>query len=162
MTDDQTPASTPSRRSIVILAVLGALFVIIPFMFWRQTWFGRRLSDQEMQTYLADRGHPRRIQHALSQMSGLMTSGDPKARTWYPMLIELAGHPSTRIRLNTAWVMGQDNTSEQFHQALLNLLKDPELMVRRNAALSLVRFHDASGRAELVNMLKAYCVRSSG
>ena len=50
--------------------------------------------------------------------------------------------------------MGQDNTRPEFHQALLPMLHDPAPMVRANAALSLVRFGDASGRPQLVLMLQ--------
>ena len=57
------------------------------------------------------------------------------------------------LRLTAAWVMGQDNTAPEFHQALLHLLADPDPMVRRNAALGLVRFADASGHDEIVAML---------
>jgi hypothetical protein len=56
--------------------------------------------------------------------------------------------------------MGQDNHSELFHRTLRGLLADSELMVRRNAALSLVRFADASGRAELMGVLEPFNVRA--
>src|SRR5262249_31297326 len=65
-----------------------------------------------------------------------------------------------------AWVMGQDNTSEDFHRALLSLLNDSEPLVRRNAALQLVRFADAngkpdaSGRPELRAMLQPFEAKS--
>jgi HEAT repeat protein len=52
--------------------------------------------------------------------------------------------------------MGQDNKSLEFHDALRKLLDDPEPMVRRNAALALARFGDASGRAELQAMLRPF------
>jgi hypothetical protein len=54
--------------------------------------------------------------------------------------------------------MGQDRSSEEFHAALLPLLKDPDAGVRHNAALSLVRFNDASGRTELTAMLESHTV----
>src|SRR5205807_455893 len=50
----------------------------------------------------------------------------------------------------------QDNKSEDFHRALIDLLKDTEPLVRRNAALQLVRFGDASGRPELREMLQPF------
>ncbi len=56
--------------------------------------------------------------------------------------------------------MGQDNKSEEFHQALLTLLNDTEPLVRRNAALQLVRFGDASGRRELRAMLQSFETKS--
>ena len=54
--------------------------------------------------------------------------------------------------------MGQDNKSEEFHQALLSLLNDNDPLVRRNAALQLVRFGDGSGKARVT--LDAAIVRS--
>src|SRR6185503_9097041 len=56
--------------------------------------------------------------------------------------------------------MGFDNKSQEFHEALLKLLRDPEPIVRRNAALALVRFEDSSGREELLAMLKPYVLKA--
>jgi acetyl/propionyl-CoA carboxylase alpha subunit len=127
---------------------------------WEQTWFGRTLSDAQMQRYLQDERHPRNMQHALSQVSDRILRGDAKVREWYPRVAALAHHPAISIRSTAAWVMGQDNTSDLFHQTLLEQLKDPDLMVRRNAALSLVRFQDSNGRLELLGILGDYAVRA--
>ncbi len=50
--------------------------------------------------------------------------------------------------------MGQDTSGSGFHEALLKMLADPSLMVRGNAALSLVRFGDASGRPQILELLQ--------
>jgi hypothetical protein len=52
--------------------------------------------------------------------------------------------------------MGQDNQSPEFHAALLKQLSDPNPMVQRNAALSLVRFGDPAGHALIAGMLAPY------
>src|SRR5271156_6952717 len=52
--------------------------------------------------------------------------------------------------------MGQDNTAPEFHQALLPMLQDPNPMVQRNPALSLVRFQDDSGHSQILSMLQTY------
>jgi pyruvate/2-oxoglutarate dehydrogenase complex dihydrolipoamide acyltransferase (E2) component len=57
-------------------------------------------------------------------------------------------------------VMGQDNKSQEFHQALISLLNDAEPLVRRNAALQLVRFGDGSGRPEFRAMLQPFEAKS--
>jgi HEAT repeat protein len=57
--------------------------------------------------------------------------------------------------------MGQDNSSEEFHAALLKLLEDSEPVVRRNAAVQLVRFKDARGLSELRAILKPYEVQAA-
>jgi Biotin-requiring enzyme len=54
--------------------------------------------------------------------------------------------------------MGQDNKSAEFHVALAKLLADPNPMVQSNAALSLVRFGDDSGHAQIVAMLRPYAM----
>jgi len=140
--------------------IAAAALVLMPFLLWQQTWFGRTLSDTETGRYLADEKHPRRIQHALSQISDRIREGDSSVRKWYPQVAALGQHPQGAIRVTSAWVMGQDNTSEMFHQKLLQLLHDREPMVRRNAALALIRFGDPAGRTELLGMLVPHTVRA--
>ncbi len=135
------------------MAVAVAL-VVVPFMFWYQTWFGRGLTNGEMEQYLHDDQHPRKVQHALTQISTRMAQGDSTIGRWYAQIAALARHPDGKVRTMAAWVMGQDNSSEVFHRALLDCLEDPDYMVRRNAALSLVRFGDARGRPELMKILE--------
>ena len=155
-------AEAHRKRSSRILVVVAILCVLVPFLFWRGTWFGRPLSEEEMGRYLSDRQKPRHSQHALVQIGQRIERGDATVERWYPQVIQLAGSPSPEIRVTLAWVMGADNHSEQFHRALLGLLKDTEPLVRRNAALSLVRFGDAAGRPELLNMLRPSAGRGSG
>lgn len=150
----QTQAA-PSKRNLVI-AVVPILLVAITFLFWYQTWFGRELSDQDMTQYLTDASVPHKTQHALTQLAERMAKGDAKARQWYPLVIRLAAKPDPGFRVMAAWAMGQDNKAEEFHVELLKLLADGEPMVRRNAALALVRFGDASGRTELHALLEPY------
>jgi len=153
-------AEARPRRPTFFLLIVALASVLVPYLFWRGTWFGRTLSDPEMEKYLADQEKPRQIQHALVQIGERIGRGDPAAKRWYPRVIELARSPHEEIRNTLAWVMGADNRSEEFHRALLGLLPDPEPLVRRNAALSLVRFGDASGREEILAMLRPYAVRA--
>src|SRR4029077_2703802 len=48
----------------------------------------------------------------------------------------------------------QDISGPGFHETLLKMLQDSSPMVRGNAALSLVRFGDASGRLQIVALLQ--------
>src|SRR5689334_24670007 len=143
------------------ILILAALFVAATFLAWYFTWFGRELSDAEISQYLADEKNPRHVQHALLQIEQRMERGDASAKNWYPQLIALSHSHETEFRLTVAWLMGFDNSSPQFHEALLKLLKDSEPIVRRNAALALLRFNDASGREELVSMLRPYLVKAN-
>ena len=83
-----------------------------------------------------------------------MARHDGTVTRWYPQLITLSTHAVDEIRNTDAWVMGQDASSAGFHEALLKMLNDPSLLVRGNAALSLVRFGDASGRPQIVALLQ--------
>ena len=148
------------RRASLPLIILAALFIIVPFLTWYGTWFGRNISDEEIATYLADEKNPRHIQHALSRIEERIERGDPTVKKFYPAIAALTKSPTGEIRKTAAWVMGQDNKSDEFHQALLILLKDNEPLVRRNAALQLVRFGDASGRPELCAMLLPFEAKS--
>jgi biotin carboxyl carrier protein len=147
-------------RTKIIFYLVAWLIVLMPFLFWRSTWFGGPLSTSKMSEYLRDDKHPRHIQHALVQMEKRMEQGDTSARQWYPDLVRLATYAVEEIRSTDAWVMGQDTSQEQFHRALLRMLDDPSLVVRGNAALSLVRFGDPAGHPQIVVMLKPLDVQS--
>jgi hypothetical protein len=140
------------------ILILAALFVAATFLAWYFTWFGRELSEADISKYLADEKNPRHVQHALLQIQQRIERGESTPKNWYPQLVALSGSPETEFRLTVAWLMGFDNTAPQFHEALLKLVKDPEPIVRRNAALALVRFNDPSGREELRSILKPYPV----
>ena len=164
----ETPSSTPipegsaaeqpkpkqgvSRTQKILFFATGWLIVLMPFLFWWNTWFGRHLSDTQLTEY----------QHALVQMGDRMGRQDkagkpvpdPAAKQWYPDLIRLARDPVEEVRNTDAWVMGLDTSSAGFHEALVKMLDDPSPMVRGNAALSLVRFGDATGRPQIVALLQ--------
>jgi len=140
------------------VALVPVSAVLITFLFWYQTWFGRPLSDREMESYLADTGVPHKTQHALAQLADRVARGDPSVRRWYPQLLHLASAREVEFRMMAAWVMGQDNKSLQFHKALGALLEDPEPMVQWNAALALTRFQDASGESALRMMLQPWAL----
>ena len=154
-----TPPPNRVRASGPIL-ILAILFVVASFLTWYFTWFGRGLSDSEISQFLVDEKHPRHVQHALLQIQQRIERGDKSAKRWYPQIVALAQSPETEFRLTVAWLMGADNAAEQFHETLKKLLADPEPIVRRNAALALVRFNDPSGRPELIAVLQPYTVNT--
>lgn len=150
--------STKRSRPNPIVVAVPVLIVLITFLFWYSTWFGRPLSDREMAQLLADTSVPHKTQHALAQVADEIARGDPAAQRWYPQVMALAGSKEPQFRLMAAWVMGQDNTSADFHRALDGLMADPDPMVRWNAALALVRFGDAAGESQLKLLLRPYTV----
>ena len=153
--------SSAHRRSPWPLAVVAALFIILPFLSWYGTTFWRSLNDEEIEKYLNDTEKPRHVQHALEQIDKRIVAGDEQVKKWYPRVIGVAGNSLPDLRMAAAWVMGDDNKSAEFQGALKKLLADDEPAVRRMAALSLSRFNDGSGRAELVSMLRSYSVKSA-
>jgi biotin carboxyl carrier protein len=151
------PASARHRmstRNRLLFFLVAWLIVLMPFLFWWSTWFGRRLSDTQITEYLNDEKHPRHIQHALVQLGERMAHQDTGATHWYPQLLRLASHPVEEVRNTDAWVMGQDTSAAAFHEMLSTMLQDTSPMVRGNAALSLVRFGDAAGRPQLIALLQ--------
>src|SRR5918998_1057371 len=111
----------PGSKPILFLAIL---FVAATFLAWYFSWFGRELSDENISKYLNDVQKPRHVQHALLQIQQRIERGDVNAKNWYPQLVTLSGSPETEFRLTVAWLMGVDNKSPEFHNALLRLVRD--------------------------------------
>ena len=151
---EKKPKRHMSTGQRLLFFLTAWLICLMPFLFWWNTWFGRQLTDKELVEYLNDEKKPRHIQHALVQLGERMGKHDVNVTPWYPELIRLATHHVEEIRNTDAWVMGQDTSGAGFHETLLKMLGDASPMVRGNAALSLVRFGDASGRAEIVRLLQ--------
>jgi hypothetical protein len=163
--NEPTPAAPKKSAPLAArytwgILILAVLFVMMPFLFWQATTFSRHMTDSEIARALQPFARPRDTQHALAQIEPLMRLSDPSVRRWYPQVLALASSPYEQIRLTVAWTMGQDNQSQEFHAALLNLLNDPQPMVQRNAALALVRFQDDSGHAAILTMLAPYLMQA--
>ena len=148
------PRPRMTMQSRLVFLLTGWLIVLMPFLFWWNTWFGRQLSDRQIANYLHDDKHPRHIQHALVQIGERMNQHDPTVTRWYGELPRLASYQVEEVRNTDAWVMGQDTSGSGFHAALRGMLDDSSLNVRGNAALSLVRFGDDSGRPQLLELLQ--------
>src|SRR3954469_13860960 len=96
----EVPAAKPRMplRTRIIFFLVAWAIVLMPFYFWRSTWFGRELTDQQTTEYLHDDAKPRHIQHALVQVGNRIVGKDPKAQQWYPVLVRLAADPVEEIR----------------------------------------------------------------
>lgn len=160
-TENSRPQIPPGPKAKLLVFGAAILMVLVPFLFWKGTWFGTVLTDRKLKEYLESSARPRDTQHALLQISEQIARGEwEQARRWYPSLLPLVSHPVPEVRNTLAWLMGQDTQQAEFHQALAVLVKDANPLVRRNAALALVRFADAQGRFELLSMLQPFAVVS--
>jgi hypothetical protein len=144
----------------LLISLFALALVVFPFLFWYYTWFGRKLSDSDLDEYFADAAHPRHAQHAMVQLGERLARHQDVSR-WYPGVIRQAASPILELRQTAAWLMGQDAHYAPFHAALLTLLGDPQPMVRRNAALGLAVFRDPAGRPELLAMLRTFTLHAS-
>ena len=63
----------PGKKAYLLISLFALLLVLFPFLFWYYTWFGRKLSDSDIDTYFADTTKPRRTQHALVQVGERLT-----------------------------------------------------------------------------------------
>src|SRR5208283_5435227 len=151
-----------SRAQKLLFFLTAWLICLMPFLFWWNTWFGRKLTDQQLTEYLHNTKKPRHIQQALVQVGERISRHEAAATQWYPELVRLAGDPVEEVRNTDAWVMGQDTSGAGFHEALLKMISDPSPMVRGNAALSLVRFGDSTGRPQIVALLQPAQIASPG
>jgi len=149
----------PGRKAYLFITLFALAMVLLPFLFWYSTWFGRKLSDAEIDRYFADPSKPRHAQHALVQI-GERLSQHRDASRWYPSILAEGSSPNLELRQTAAWIMGQDTNYAPFHEALSRMLDDPQPMVRRNAALSLALFADSAARPELIAMLRPFTIWS--
>src|ERR1700738_5533298 len=85
-----SPPNRMSTRNRLLFFLVAWLIVLMPFLFWWSTWFGRHLANQQISEYLNDDKHPRHIQHALVQLGERMAGHDASAAQWYPQLLRLA------------------------------------------------------------------------
>ena len=143
-----------SRTQKILFFATGWLIVLMPFLFWWNTWFGRHLSDQQLTEYLHDDKKPRHIQQALVQIGDRMSHHDAASNQWYPELVRWPPILWKKCATPTPGSWARTLSGAGFHEALLKMLTDPSPMVRGNAALSLVRFGDATGRPQIVALLQ--------
>ena len=160
MPSQATRIRWPALKSQLILVAILLVCVLLPSMFWHDVWFGRTLEDQEIEEYLVDEESPRRIQHALAQLGERMDRRESLLETWEQRILELATHQRLEVRTLTAWILGKGTERPRFREKLLQMLDDSHPLVRRNAALALVRFGDSSGRPQLRGMLRPFTVKS--
>ncbi len=157
--------------------------VIVPYLFWSGTWFGKALDTEQIIARLdaiqpsrttgsADREKAklRQAQHAFEQISRRIVAAakqrasdatqDQELERIYDHVLPLAEHPAVLVRESVAWVMGEDEREARFTEPLRKLVADPNPGVRRNAALALARRMDQRALPVLRQMLRPFAVRA--
>lgn len=162
---NSNPTENPSKRrrprwSMILILLLAWFVTLMPFLFWKATWFGTRLTDRQIAGYLDSPSNPRQAQHALVQISDRLSQGDRSVAQFYPQVVVLAESPVVELRMTAAWLMGQANEYPSFQPVLRKLVADADPLVRWNAALALVRFNDSTGRPALHEMLRPFNVEA--
>jgi len=78
------------------------------------------------------------------------------------LIVQQTDHPSALVRNRAAIALGAMSADDSF-TGLRSLLSDPEPNVRWNAAVSLAKHGDPSGRSVLLNLLdRSYLARFEG
>ncbi|MCB9832385.1 MAG: HEAT repeat domain-containing protein [Planctomycetes bacterium] len=153
--------NAPRRASGNLNAIVTLMLILLVIGFgWRQCWYATPLSDAEMERYLADDAAESRIHKALSQVKERLDRHDPDAGRWFEAMARLARHETPQIRSTVAWTMGAAPEHEAFGPILLELLDDPELEVRHNAAVSLGARGEPRARPVLLAMLDELVLRA--
>src|SRR5579863_9886324 len=95
----------PGRRAYLLVTLFALLLVLFPFLFWYGTWFGRRLTDSQIDERLNNfAAKPRDAQHAVVQIGERLGRQDAAAKRWYPKIVEITSSPSQELRQTAAWL----------------------------------------------------------
>jgi biotin carboxyl carrier protein len=137
--------------------------VLLGWLVWRQTWFGVRLSDDDLAAAMAAEAKPRDVQHAVSEVVRRYDENASHMERWGELLLVASRRPEDAVRNTAAWALGDalrhDPTRTAYVERLRELVKsDPSVLVRRNAAPALAVVNDPTGREVLRSMLEPWVV----
>jgi len=138
---------------MIPLGIMGILIAGALFMLWQQS-LRRKLSDADVERYLAPAAGERDTLHAMEELSRRIDRKDEGRKRFYPAVIAVASSADAEKRKAAAWLMGRDPGEARFREALLKLVEDPVTLVRHNAALALVLHRSDAARPVLLSMLK--------
>jgi len=147
--DAAKTAKRASKRRWLLFILSLPFCSLLPFFFWQATWFGRPLDDAQLQTSLADSGQPRIYPAPASQIADRILSPDTGPSRF--CAAALSGRDSRcanrrrRVAHHRGLAHGSGQFVADFQRELLVLLGDAIPWSGANAALALVRFHDAAG-----------------
>src|SRR5438270_13031005 len=97
--NSQAVAMARSKRpSNIWLLIVAGLFIVVPFLTWYLTWFGRGLSDDDIAKYLVDESNPRHMQHALLQVEERIEHDNGTATKFYPQIVAASRSSVPEVR----------------------------------------------------------------
>lgn len=133
--------------------------IALTWFFWYRTWFGARLDDDALIAAMQPASPPRDVMHGINEITVRLETGGHGLDRWAGLLVDASRRAEDPVRNAAAWGMGADASRPEFVARLHELVTgDPSVLVRRNAACSLARAHDAAGRAVLRSMLQPFTV----
>lgn len=166
-----TPAAAKKRaRSLMIIRLVALAMILVIGIFWLQTWFGTKLSDEDLSACLANAASTgpkdpeynkttRAALHALNDLSRRLSENTPNVEIFFPALAKLADHPEPAVRRTAAWVMGDAPGHPTLYDPLVRLVSDTDPLVQQNAALALAKFREGErSRPILTAMLRPFGV----
>jgi len=148
------------KKGVLLIGAVVLGTIALTWLVWHQTWFGTRLSDDDLIAAMAPGSSARDAQHGVEEITHRL--GRPGADRWAKLLVETSRRAEDPVRVSAAWAMQYDAGREEFVARLREMVGgDASELVRRNAATSLALAGDASARPVLRSMLEAFTVRSA-
>jgi biotin carboxyl carrier protein len=139
--------------------VLGT--VALTWLVWHRTWFGARLTDDELIVAMSPQSSSRDVQHGVVEITQRFDENRVGMDRWAKLLVEASRRPEAPVRVFAAFGMGSDAGRAEFAARLREIVaSDPSTIVRRNAAPALAKSGDASARPTLRSMLEQFVVTS--
>jgi biotin carboxyl carrier protein len=148
------------KKGVYLIGAVLLGTIALTWLVWHQTWFGTRLSDDELIAAMEPSASARSAQHGVEEITHRL--GRPGADRWAKLLVEASRRAEDPVRVSAAWAMQYDAGREEFVARLREMVgSDASELVRRNAATSLALSGDASARTVLRSMLEPFTVRST-
>jgi len=138
-------ADSKDRSQTRGITVFLVVTLLTTALIWRGCWYGSPLSDTEIETYLEGGGDLGDIHKALNKIDERLVRGDSSVEKFFPLLVPLCEHEDANTRKAVAWVMSDAELHNPFRVHLLKLTRDPNILVRLQAALGLARHTHALG-----------------
>ena len=89
----------------------GWLIVLMPFLFWWNTWFGGTFLRQNWPNICRMKRTRVTSSTRWCRSASAWPARPQCQRSWYPEVVRLAAYPVEEVRNTDAWVMGQDNSA---------------------------------------------------